>query len=86
MLITKNAQDVPNEHGKDNTDTSYKRSHFTFEQHLMLEWLWHETGKFKKWILIKPAILFGKDRLKWGILEHLTTELEQVTVYNADYA
>lgn len=70
-----------------------KGSQFTFEQRRMLEWLWNGKGTFKK--ERSPTLLsalFGKGRrtiqreLKRGMVEHLTSELETVMVYNADYA
>jgi IS30 family transposase len=70
-----------------------KGSHFTFEQRRMLEWLWNGKGTFKKERSpTQLSALFGKGRrtiqreLKRGMVEHLTSELETVMVYNADYA
>jgi IS30 family transposase len=67
--------------------------HFTHDERLMLEYLWCGKGGLKKMRKVSElAVLFGKHRrsvereLARGMVEHLTSELEKVLEYNADYA
>ena len=77
----------------DSTKGGKKGRHFTQDERLMLEYLWCGKGGLKKMRRVcELAVLFGKHRrsvereLMRGMVEHLTSELEKVMEYNADYA
>ena len=88
-----NYKEVPMGRSKLSIKTGCKHTHFTWGERLLLQYHYNGTNRYEKitsptllGILLSKSERIIRREIKRGLVEHTTSELLKIMVYNAEYA